>query len=103
MKQFLKEKDAIKDSYSFYQEAQIVFLSSLAFYWLLITSYIFIDAKKKKRHAFIWALFTLLSNLLAVLIYYLFKPRENSRCPQCTAKINKNFNICPYCGEKLNP
>ncbi len=99
--QVIKGKVAIRDSYYFYKEAKIVFLFSLAFYWLLITIFIYIDAKKKKRHAFIWALFTLITNLVAVLVYYLFNPKKINKCPQCAAKIYKKYNICPYCGEKL--
>lgn len=99
--QVIKEKSAILESYPFYQESKLVFFSSLIAYWLLLTIYIFNDARKHKRHAFIWGFIVLFTNLLGVSMYYLLQVDSKKKCSKCATRINNSFVICPYCGERL--
>ncbi|MGE5329307.1 MAG: double zinc ribbon domain-containing protein [Deltaproteobacteria bacterium] len=65
-------------------------------------TWIYVDARKRGENAILWAIFGLL-NVPSSLIIYLIVTRIGKRkCPGCNKIIEKKFNNCPYCKEKLH-
>ncbi|MFC1763260.1 hypothetical protein ACFL6U_14425 [Planctomycetota bacterium] len=63
-----------------YAVALFVIPLGLAVYWLALVGWIFFDAKAHGERAWVWALFVLLGNLVALFAYLLVRqPRDGSR------------------------
>jgi len=79
--------------------ASLVFLS----FW------VFVDARKRAHaHPALWAVLTLLGNVVAWLIYMMIRPdmavgasglpAPKGACPMCGARLRNDFVVCPVCG-----
>lgn len=69
-------------------------------YWVLLALWAYRDAARAKLYPQLWGVIVLLTNLVGVLIYELYK-RGNTVCPDCGASQNKNHIYCVFCGAKL--
>lgn len=79
--------------------AAIVFLA----FW------VFVDARKRgQRNPALWAILTLIGNIIAWIIYMMIRPQmmktaagqtmPKGSCPICGTKLKSDFIACPGCG-----
>ena len=72
---------------------------------ILIGSYVYRDAKKRKMDAVLWTIVAIIVPGLVGLIIYLIV-RGNSvdvNCPVCDKEIADSYTLCPHCGAPLKP
>ena len=72
---------------------------------ILIGSYVYRDAKKRKMDAVLWTVVAIIVPGLVGLIIYLVV-RGNSvdvNCPVCDREISNSYTLCPHCGAPLKP
>ena len=75
---------------------------------ILLTAYIIIvgrlvyrDAAKRGLDPWLWATVAVfVPNLIGVIIYLIVRQSLKNTCPNCGKRIEKDFKICPYCGQK---
>lgn len=88
-----------------FQAAEIIFALSLTFFWFLLPSWVYIDARQRDvKNAIIWSLLTVASVGVAWLIYLIVRPStlRSFHCPQCEKELNGTKAFCPYCGFDLS-
>lgn len=95
------------------------------FYWIGTALWVYRDANSKKCNPALWGMLALLTNLVGVIIYIMYKQTNkvcykcgslqnkdnafcnccgaqiNERCSSCTSIVNKGQNYCGRCGHKL--
>jgi hypothetical protein len=77
---------------------------SAFFLWLLIPSWVYIDARQRDvKRAFMWAFLTVITFGFAVIVYVLARPAavKSFLCPECEKELNGTKAFCPYCGFDL--
>lgn len=108
------------------KSAAALFLLIFGFYWILLALWVYKDASKKNLNAALWGLLILITNLVGVIVYVIYKQnnqtcdkcgslqsklnvfcsccgvRVNKSCEKCGAIISKQDNFCAGCGSKLN-
>lgn len=73
---------------------------------IVISTFIYRDAPKHNMDPWMWmCIAVFVPNLLGLLIYLIVRsdnktPKE--RCISCGNNVNKDYNICPYCGNSLD-
>lgn len=70
---------------------------TLFFFWGLLPIWVFIDAQRRGFKAPLWAILTLLTNIVGLLVYLVVRP-EYTICRNCGKQLSMKFVICPYCG-----
>ena len=83
----------------------IVFGFSLFFLWVLIPSWVYIDARQRDvKNASKWALLTVVSFGFAALVYSIVRPAgpKSFLCPECHKELNGTKAFCPHCGVDLS-
>jgi len=70
-------------------------------YWVGLALWVYKDANKKKMNPALWGLVALLTNLVGLIIYSMYK-QNNKLCHQCGSLQSKENIFCTLCGEKLN-
>jgi len=90
---------------SFYQVLAVILqrLSQLGIILLILSPpvWVYLDARKRRQPAPLWALFTLFTSLIGLLIYSLVTREAGPACPECGERISKRFVVCPYCQTEL--
>ena len=70
-------------------------------YWIGLALWVYKDSSKKQNNPSLWALLTLLTNLVGLIIYIMYN--QNSKiCTKCGAMQSKENIYCVKCGTKLN-
>lgn len=96
-----------------------------AIYWVLVALWMYRDAARSKFSPLCWGLIGLLTNLVGLIVYKVYKRnfvncdvcgsaqnRDNlycsncgsmlgNRCPECGCKTSANENYCHHCGQKI--
>lgn len=72
-----------------------------AIYWIGLGLWIYKDANKKNTNAPLWGLLVLVTNIVGVIIYLMFK-QNSILCNCCNSIQNKNNIYCTNCGGKIN-
>ncbi|NIM11793.1 MAG: hypothetical protein GTO45_06710 [Candidatus Aminicenantes bacterium] len=88
-----------------FQLAHILLGISAVFLWLLLPSWVYIDARKRDvKRAFMWAILTVVSFGFAFIVYIITRPAElkTFHCPECEKELNGTKAFCPYCGLDLS-
>lgn len=83
----------------------VLFALSAFFLWLLIPSWVYIDARQRDdKRAFMWALLTVITLGFAIAVYLVARPAavKSFLCPQCEQELNGTRAFCPYCGYDLS-
>lgn len=70
-------------------------------YWIGIALWVYRDADRKKSNPALWGLLTLLTNLVGLIIYTMYK-QTNKICYKCGAVQNKDNIFCSSCGTQIN-
>jgi hypothetical protein len=81
----------------------IVALASLFFLWVLLPTWIYVDARERGvRRAPLFAFLAVISSLVGLLVYLIARPEQPRRlsCPGCAREVNGGA-FCPHCGRDL--
>lgn len=70
-------------------------------YWVLIALWMYRDAAKCKLSGLYWGLIGLLTNLIGLIVYKIYK-RSTAICPACGAAQNAGHLFCTFCGSPLS-
>lgn len=85
--------------------AHILLGISTVFLWILIPSWIYIDARQRDvKRAFMWAFLTVITFGFAAAIYLVTRPAavRTFLCPECEKELNGTKAFCPHCGFDLS-
>jgi hypothetical protein len=69
-------------------------------FWVLLALWTYQDAAKAKLCPLCWGIIVLLTNIVGVIVYQIYK-RGSAVCPACGASQNRMNRYCFNCGEKL--
>lgn len=70
-------------------------------YWIGLALWVFKDANKKDRNPSLWALLVLITNLVGLFVYIIY--RQNSIvCNSCGQLQSRDSKFCSSCGSKIN-
>jgi hypothetical protein len=81
----------------------MVALASLFFLWVLLPTWIYVDARERGvRRAPLFAFLAVISSLVGLIVYLIARPEEPRRltCPGCAREVNGGA-FCPHCGRDL--
>lgn len=80
-----------------------VFVLALIFvvYWIGLALWVFKDASKNQKNPSLWGIIVLLTNLVGLIIYEMYK-QNNMICTKCGFMQNKKNIYCTKCGNRLN-
>ncbi|KPU27277.1 hypothetical protein TR13x_05895 [Caloranaerobacter sp. TR13] len=70
-------------------------------YWLGLALWVYKDASKKLNNPSLWGLIVLLTNLLGLIIYTMFK-QNNKICYKCGFMQSKENIYCTKCGTRIS-
>lgn len=70
-------------------------------YWIGLSLWVYRDANRRKEKAELWALLTLVTNIIGLIIYTMFK-QTNNICYKCGAIQSKKNVFCTACGTQIN-
>jgi len=70
-------------------------------YIIIVGRLVYMDAAKRGLDPWLWATVAVfVPNLIGVVIYLIVRQSVKNACLNCGKKIEKDFKICPYCGQK---
>lgn len=81
-----------------------VLAASCAFLWVLLPTWVFVDARERGvRRAPLFAFLTVLSSLVGLVVYLIARPEDGRTlaCPGCAREVNGGA-FCPHCGRDLS-
>jgi hypothetical protein len=71
---------------------------------ILLTGYIYADAKRRGMNAVLWTILVLLiPKPIGFIAYFLLRTPMLAPCPRCKAAIGPDFVYCPKCGYTIMP
>lgn len=70
-------------------------------YWVIVALMIYQNALKVHLNPYLWGGITLLTNIIGVIIYLIYK-YNGTICRECHSYQNKNHVYCTHCGSKLH-
>jgi len=77
---------------------------SAAFLWLLLPTWVYVDARGRAvRRAWLFAFLTAISALIGLVVYLIARPETPGAltCPGCSREIDGG-SYCPHCGHDLS-
>ena len=70
-------------------------------YIIIVGRLVYRDAAKRGLDPWLWATVAVfVPNLIGVIIYLIVRQSAKNTCLNCGKRIEKDFKICPYCGQK---
>lgn len=69
-------------------------------YWVLLALWMYQDAAKRRLSALYWGAIGLLTNLIGLIVYKIYK-RGAAICTSCGAVQNAGHLYCTFCGKPL--
>ncbi|MCR4436550.1 MAG: zinc ribbon domain-containing protein [Clostridiales bacterium] len=70
-------------------------------YWVLLALWVYKDAGRRYLNAALWGLLVLVTNIVGLIVYLLFK-QNNQTCYKCGALQSRSDVFCSICGTKIN-
>jgi hypothetical protein len=71
---------------------------------ILLTGYVYADAKRRQMNAILWTLLVLLiPKPIGFIAYFLLRKPLLVACPGCSSPVGSDFAYCPKCGHALAP
>lgn len=83
------------------KSAAVLFMLIFGFYWVLVAFWVYRDASKRNLNAALWGLLILITNLVGLIVYTIYK-QNNQTCHKCGSLQNKQNTFCSYCGTRIN-
>jgi hypothetical protein len=84
--------------------AGVTAASSAAFLWLLLPTWVYVDARGRGvRRAWLFSFLTALSALIGLIVYLIARPESLAQlqCPGCGREVDGGA-WCPHCGHDLS-
>jgi hypothetical protein len=84
--------------------AAVVALCSGVFLWLLLPTWVYVDARGRGlRRAWLFAFLTAISAVVGLLVYLIARPEGPAalHCPRCSREVDASA-YCPHCGQDLS-
>jgi hypothetical protein len=78
--------------------------ASFVFLWVLLPTWVFVDARERGvRRAPLFAFLSVISSLVGLVVYLIARPENPPRlgCPGCAKEVNGGA-FCPHCGRDLS-
>jgi RNA polymerase subunit RPABC4/transcription elongation factor Spt4 len=73
-------------------------------FYLLMTGYVYGDARRRGMRAFMWALLAfLIPNAIGFILYFVMREPLMRTCRQCGKLVSGQFAFCPNCGASRAP
>jgi len=69
-------------------------------YWILLSLWVYQNARKSKTDAVLWGAITLITNLAGLFVYLIYK-QSGQICYKCNTFQSRNNVYCRYCGVKI--
>lgn len=73
----------------------------MAIYWIGLALWVYKDAGRKKLNAALWGLLIIITNLVGLVVYLIYK-QNNLTCYKCGALQSKFNSFCSHCGTEIN-
>jgi RNA polymerase subunit RPABC4/transcription elongation factor Spt4 len=73
----------------------------VALYWIGLALWVYKDAAGKKLNASLWGLLVLITNLVGLIVFLIYK-QNSLTCYQCGALQSKLNAFCSNCGTRVN-
>ena len=71
---------------------------------ILLTGYVYADAKRRGMNAILWTLLVILiPKPIGFIAYFLLRVPLLAPCPKCGTRVGPDFAYCPKCGFELMP
>jgi hypothetical protein len=68
---------------------------------LLMTGYVYGDARRRNMRPVMWALLALLvPNAIGFILYFILREPITDPCKQCSKPVGRQFGFCPFCGAR---
>ncbi|MGE5125606.1 MAG: zinc ribbon domain-containing protein [Betaproteobacteria bacterium] len=86
------------------QAAGMIAALSAAFLWLLLPTWVYVDARGRGvRRAWLFAFLTAISALVGLIVYLIARPETPAQlqCPGCGREVDGGA-YCPHCGHDLS-
>lgn len=79
------------------------FIAGLIFmiYWIGLALWVYRDADRKNNNAALWGLMVLITNIIGLIIYTMYK-QNNRICDKCGSLQDKDNVYCTVCGTQIN-
>lgn len=69
-------------------------------YVLIVSRFVYSDAAKRGMDPWLWmTVAVFVPNLIGLIIYLIVRQSVKNACIKCGKGIQKEFKICPYCGQ----
>ncbi|MDT8715723.1 zinc ribbon domain-containing protein [Clostridium sp. 19966] len=78
-----------------------VFSIMFMLYWIGLCLWVYKDSNKKNINSALWGLLVLITNLVGLIIYTMYK-QTNNICDKCGSIQSKESIYCTVCGNKIN-
>lgn len=70
-------------------------------YWIGLALWVYRDADRKKNNPALWGLMVLITNIIGLIIYTMYK-QNNKICDKCGSIQDKDNVFCTNCGAQIN-
>jgi hypothetical protein len=71
---------------------------------LLLTGYVYGDARRRNMQPLLWALLALLMpSAIGFILYFIMREPLMLTCTQCGKPVRGQFPFCPFCGASRSP
>lgn len=69
----------------------------------LIAGFVYRDAPKRGMDRWMWMTIAVyVPNLIGLIIYFITRSNNSTKCLNCGKSIKSEFEVCPYCSTQLN-
>jgi hypothetical protein len=68
---------------------------------MLLTGYVYGDAKRRNMRPVMWALLAfLVPNAIGFILYFILREPITDPCKECGKPVGRQFGYCPFCGAR---
>ncbi|MDR3598802.1 zinc ribbon domain-containing protein [Clostridium sp.] len=85
---------------SFFEAIGVIIEIIFILYWIGLALWVYKDAKKKKMNEALWGIIAIITNLVGLVVYMLYR-QNNEICYKCGTLQSKYNIFCSNCGTKI--
>lgn len=97
----LSQISPVKNSDIYLKGTLSIIILFLSLYWIIVALMIYQNSLNRGLNPYIWTGLTLITNVIGVMIYLIYKYNRVT-CNKCKTSNNKNNLYCTSCGNKIN-